>query len=67
MGGFDEALGLKLVGEASLRHPLENFGEAGEEGDGAEVREGGGGPGFGEGYHERFFPLGREEGAVKGV
>ena len=67
MGGLDEALGFELMGEASLCHSLQDLGEAGQEGDRPEVREGGGGGRFGDWDHDRSFPLGREEGTVEGV
>ena len=67
MGGLDEALGFQLVREASLSHPFQDFGEAGQERDWPEVGEGGGGRRFGDRDHDRSFPLWWEEGAVEGV
>ena len=67
LGGLDEALGLELVGEPSFCHPFCYLGEAREQGDRAEVGEGGGGGHFGDWDHDCFFPLRREKGAVERV
>ena len=53
--------------ESSFSHSLQDLGEAGEERNRSEVREGGGARDFGDRDHDSLLPLGWKEGGVEGV